>query len=111
MKMKSRLVSVFALSLLTGLACAPSEPVGNGGKGGNTSTGKGGNTGTTTGSGGVGNTASGSGGNVGTTGAGGTIGTGGTGVVMKDCATKLTPMNPTLIDFETYDGAKDPTMF
>jgi hypothetical protein len=76
------------------------------GTGGNTGTkGTGGSTGTT----GIGGTtgATGTGGTTGATGTGGSTGAAGTGgstVVQKACATKITPMNPVLMDFENYDG-------
>jgi hypothetical protein len=94
------------------------------GTGGTTgATGTGGSTGTTgtggrTGTTGTGGTtgATGTGGSTGTTGTGGTTGATGTGgstgatgtggamVVQKVCATKITPMNPALVDFENYNG-------
>src|SRR5678815_4744572 len=49
----------------------------------------------------------GAGGSTGTTGTGGSTtatGTGGAMVVQKVCATKVTPMNPVLVDFENYNG-------
>jgi len=78
----------------TGASATGGNPGTTGAGGGAATTGTGGTPGTT-----------GAGGDPGTTGAGGgavVTGTGGT--VQKACATKITPMNPVLIDFENYNG-------
>jgi hypothetical protein len=118
--MKSRFFStgsVLALFLATvataGVGCTPASSTGNPGAGSGGTTGGSGSGGTTGGSGSGGTTGggSGSGGTTGGSGSGGTTGTGGTTVVQKECVTKVTPMNPTLIDFETYDGTVTADMF
>ncbi len=128
MKPRTLIVGLLLAAVATWAACA-AESVGDGtpGTAGTTGSGTGvaGTTGSgtgvagTTGSGtGVaGTTGSGTGvagttgsgtGVAGTTGSGtgvaGTTGAAGAAVVQKDCATKTTPMNPMLINFETYTG-------
>lgn len=75
---------VLLTTVAAGAGCSSSSTPGKGtpGSGGSASTGTGGVSG----------------------GSGGTTGGGGTTVVQKLCATKTTPMNPVLINFETYDG-------
>lgn len=92
-------------------AAAPSTPGTGGsngtpGSGGSGEPGSGGSVGTPGSGGSVGTP--GSGGSVGMPGSGGAPGTPGTGgmmmVVQKVCATKITPTQPLLVDFENYDG-------
>jgi hypothetical protein len=81
-------------------ACSTASNVPASGTGGaktNPGTGTGGHTAGVGGS--TGGPTTGVGGNTTGGGAGGT-----TTVVQKDCAAKITPMNPALIDFETYNG-------
>ena len=135
MKPRNLIVGLLLAAVATWAACA-AESVGGGtpGTAGTTGSGTGvaGTTGSgtgvagTTGSGtGVaGTTGSGTGvagttgsgtGVAGTTGSGtgvaGTTGAAGAPVVQKDCATKTTPMNPVLINFETYTGTVTADMF
>lgn len=71
----------------------------------------GGSSGSPTGSGGTA-VVTGAGGTTGAAGVTGT-GTGGTGTTVshKACFTKVTPMNPVLLDFENYNGMTDPAMY
>jgi len=96
--------SVLALLLATAVAgagCSSTSPGGGSDKGtGGKRTGGGGNTSVTVGTGGTPGAGIG-----GFTGTGNTGVGGGTVVVQKACATKVTLMNPVLLNFETYDGS------
>lgn len=135
---KSTKLIVLGVALVAGAAvidaCTPaaSPGTGNPGSGGSTATpGSGGRTGTpgsggstvtpgsgggtaTPGSGG-GTVTPGSGGSTITPGSGGSTVTPGSGgaavVVQKACATKTTPMNPALVDFENYNGMVTADMY
>lgn len=100
-----------------GMTTGSGGSTGTPGSGGSTGTpGSGGSTTVTPGSGGSTTVTPGSGGSTVTPGSGGatvTPGSGGSGtpgtggmpvVVQKICATKITPMNPLLVDFENYNG-------
>ena len=92
----------------TGNAGTTGSSTGNAGTTGS-STGVAGTTGSSTG---VAGTTGSSTGVAGTTGAAGVTGAGGTAVVVqKVCATKVTLMNPVLVDFETYTGTVTADMF
>ena len=131
-KSQTLIIGLLLAAVVAWAACA-AEMVGSGtpGTAGSTGSGTGaaGTTGTgtgvagSTGAGGSGTGAAGSTGTgtgvAGTTGTGvaGTTGTGtGTGgaggmVVRKDCATKATIADPVLLNFETYDGTIEASMF
>jgi hypothetical protein len=100
--MKTSLILLLLAAVATGASCSTtSNPPNNGtpGTGGKTTAGIGGRSG-----GGIGGSTGGP-----TTGIGGNTTGGGAGgsttvVVQKLCATKTTMMNPTLINFESFDG-------